>query len=217
LLVIWTRYVGPDWASEQIATDGGEPVEDLAGAAGDGPVAMTNGHGAGTLAHRTVDYEHVRPAQEIEVTVTLEEYTGRVGLRETFDGTTVRVSDVRPAPASVTAHGRTVYAVWDLAGEPARLTYTARIPGDAPDGATYGFDGDVLTDAEDGDVSGEDAASVVTDLFERVVARGTVTDDDLAAAEERLRAGQLTEGQFERIYRAWLGDEAALASEREVE
>ncbi len=76
----------------------------------------------------------------------------------------------------------------------------------------------MLTGAGDVDVAGTGEVAVVTDLFERVVARGTVTDDDLAAAEERLRAGELTERKFERIYRAWLGDDAALAAEqREVE
>ncbi len=129
LLIIWTRYVGPEWAREQIATDGGEPVD--ADHENDSTM-MTNGHGPETLAHRRVEHEHVRPAQEVEVTVTIDDYDGRIGIRETFDGTTVRVTDVQPAPVSVADHDNTLYAVWELDDEPATLTYSATVPGDAP-------------------------------------------------------------------------------------
>ena len=90
------------------------------------------------------------------------------------------------------------------------LTYTATIPADAPDGTTYSFGGVVMTGGEDVDIAGEAHATVVADLFERVVARGSVSDDDLAAAEERLATGNLTQAQFERIYRTWLGEETHL-------
>ncbi|MEF8784874.1 MAG: MMPL family transporter [Haloarculaceae archaeon] len=209
LLVVWTRYVGPDWAAEQIAADGGRSEDD--GSEGDEhATALTNGHGSAAFAHRTVEHEHVRPGQRVSVTVSVDEIDGRVGLRETFNGATVSVDSVQPEPASVTDHGKSVYAVWELDDEPAELTYTATIPSDAPDGTTYSFGGVLMTGGEDIDIGGEDHATVVADLFERVVARGTVTDDDLAAAEERLAAGKLTQTQFERIYRTWLGEDTAL-------
>ncbi|WP_340101363.1 MMPL family transporter [Salinibaculum salinum] len=210
LLVVWTRYVGPDWAAEQIAADGGQPEDDASESGDEHVSALTNGHGSAAFAHRTVEHEHVRPGQRVSVTVSVDEMDGRVGLRETFNGATVSVDSVQPEPASVTDHGKSVYAVWELDDEPAELTYTATIPGDAPDGTTYSFGGVLMTGGEDIDVGGEEHATVVADLFERVVARGTVTDDDLAAAEERLAAGNLTQAQFERIYRTWLGEDTAL-------
>ncbi|WP_302080269.1 efflux RND transporter permease subunit [Salinibaculum rarum] len=211
LLVVWTRYVGPEWAAEQIATDGGESAETVPTAAGeDSTGAITNGHSHDAVASRTIEHEHVRPGQAVQVTVTLDEMDGRVGLRETFNGATVSVDSVDPTPASVTDYGKSVYAVWELDDEPAELTYTATIPSDAPDGTTYSFGGVLMTGEDDADVAGEEHATVVVDLFERVVARGSVTDDDLAAAEERLAAGQLTQEQFERIYRTWLGEAATL-------
>ena len=210
LLVVWTRYVGPDWAAEQIATDGGDPVDDDGSDGGSSAGALTNGKGPDALAHRRVEHDSVRPGQEVEVRVTLDGTDGRVGLRESFNGVGVSVDDVTPAPASVVDHGQFVYAVWDLDDEPAELTYTATIPEDAPDGTTYTFAGIVMTGGDDVEIEGDEHATVVADLFERVVARGSVTDDDLAAAEERLDSGHLTEAQFERIYRTWLGEDMQL-------
>jgi hypothetical protein len=218
LLVVWTRYVGPDWAAAQIATDGGdsgsdEPTDSPAadGAdAGETPTALTNGQGHDAHAHRTVGHEHVRPGQEVTVTVVVDGATGRMGVRDTFNGESVAIESVSPEPASVTAHGKSVYAVWDDDSGPVELTYTATIPADAPDGTTYSFGGVVMTGGEDVDIAGEAHATVVADLFERVVARGSVSDDDLAAAEERLATGNLTQAQFERIYRTWLGEQTQL-------
>jgi preprotein translocase subunit SecF len=225
LLVVWTRYVGPDWAAEQIAADGGEPTgsddgeasvasgtatADTADAEDSLSAALTNGEGPTALAYRSVEHADVRPGETVRVSVTVDRTDGRVGLRDTFNGEGVAVEDVEPAPASVTAHGKSVYAVWDLDDEPAELTYTATIPADAPDGTRYSFGGVVMTGDEDVEIAGEAHATAVADLFERVLARGSVSDDDLAVAEERLAAGDLTQSQFERIYRTWLGEETQL-------
>jgi hypothetical protein len=214
LLVVWTKYAGPEWAKAQIRADGGD---DAAGAvatsdaAGESEPAV-NGHGSVATVRRTVTHGHVRPGQEITVEVAVDSASGRVGIRERFDGATVSVDAVSPEPASVAEHGRTVFAVWSLDDRPASVTYTATIPDTAADGETYTFEGTVMTAGEDVAVVGDEAVRVVTDLFERVLARGEVTDDDLAAAEERLAAGELTETQFERIYRTWLGEDDALTA-----
>ena len=209
LLVVWTKYAGPEWAKAQIRGDDGTATAGTV-AATNGAAAATNGEGAGSAAHRTVDHEHVRPGQDATVEVRLDAATGRIGLRERFDGEGVTVESVEPEPASVAEHGQTVYAVWTLDDEPATVTYTATVPEMAADGHTFTFEGQVLTAGEDVDVVGDETVRVVVDLFERVLARGEVTDDDLAAAEERLAAGDLTETQFERIYRTWLGEAEAL-------
>jgi len=209
LLVVWTKYAGPEWAKAQIRGDDGTATAGRV-AATNGAAAATNGEGVGSAAHRTVAHEHVRPGQDVTVEVRLDDATGRVGLRERFDGEAVTVESVEPDPASVAEHGQTVYAVWTLDDEPATVTYTATVPEMAADGHTFTFEGRVLTAGEDVDVVGEETVRVVVDLFERVLARGEVTDDDLAAAEERLAAGELTETQFERIYRTWLGEDDAL-------
>ena len=225
LLVVWTRYVGPEWAAEQIATDGGtasvSDADEASVASGTATAdttdakdslsaALTNGEGPTALAYRSVEHADVRPGEAVRVSVTVDRTDGRVGLRDTFNGEGVAVEDVEPAPASVTAHGKSVYAVWDLDNEPAELTYTATIPADAPDGTKYSFGGVVMTGDEDVEIAGEAHATAVADLFERVLARGSVSDDDLAAAEERLAAGDLTQSQFERIYRTWLGEESGV-------
>jgi predicted RND superfamily exporter protein len=224
LLVVWTRYVGPEWAAEQIATDSG-PEDATAetddspgatanddsavdGATADGSLAaaLTNGQGPTALATRTVEQEHVRPGQAVTVRITIDGIDGRIGFRDTFNGESVAVEHVQPDPVSVTAYDKSVYAVWDLDGEPAELTYTAMIPEDAPDGTTYGFGGVTMTGGEDVPIAGEAEATVTNDFFERVLARGSVSDDDLATAEKLLATGRLTEDQFERVYRMWLGD-----------
>ncbi|MFC7135144.1 MULTISPECIES: MMPL family transporter [Salinibaculum] len=214
LLVVWTRYFGPDWARDQIRSDGDADGPDgVTVTNGDAP-AVTNGQGAGSVATRTVDHEHVRPGQDLTVEVALTSADGRVGLREHFDGNEVSVVSVDPEPESVATHGGTLYAVWDLDDEPVRVTYTATVPQMATDGEAYTFEGTVLTAAADREVTGDEVVRVVADLFERVVARGTVTADDLAAAEERLAAGELSEAQFERIYRTWLGETEVLEAAR---
>jgi predicted RND superfamily exporter protein len=220
LLVVWTRYVGPDWAAEQIAADGGEPTNtDTSGSSDAGGIddtdeslsaALTNGQGPTALARRSIEHEHVRPGQAVRVTVHVDRTDGRVGLRDTFNGEGVAIDSVEPEPTSVTAHGKSVYAVWELDDEPAALTYTATIPAETPDGTTYGFGGVVMTGDEDVEIVGQARATVVSELFERVLARGSVSDDDLAAAEQHLASGHLTQSQFERIYRMWLGEETQL-------
>ncbi len=213
LLVVWTRYIGPDWATDQITadsddSDGGDATAPGADGAGDETIAaaLTNGQGHTAYGYRTAEHEHVRPGQDIEVSVTVSDAHGRVGVRDTFNGETVAIENVDPEPTSVTAAGKSVYAAWELAGEQAELTYTATIPDDAPDGTTYGFGGVVMASDEDRGIAGDAHATVVADLSERVAARGSVSADDLATAEERLASGDLAEEGFERIYRTWLGE-----------
>jgi hydrophobe/amphiphile efflux-3 (HAE3) family protein len=195
LLVVWTKYVGPAWAREQIRADGGA----------DASAAAEDGSGE-TIARRSVAHKHVRAGQAVSVEVTIDNADGRIGLRERFDGEDVTVDSVEPEPVSVAEYGQTIYAVWEIDDEPASVTYTADVPDSAADADTYGFDGTLLQSEADVTVVGDDAVRVVADLFERVLARGQVTDDDLAAAEMRLGDGSLSETQFERIYRTWLGD-----------
>jgi hypothetical protein len=52
-------------------------------------------------------------------------------------------------------------------------------------------------------VGGDTSAEVVTDVFERVTATGTVSDADLVDAYDRFEAGVLTASQLGRVNQAW--------------
>ncbi len=215
LLVVWTEYVGPDWAKEQIRADGGNSSTDSA--EGATPAKLkTNGHNSDHTAYRTVGHNHVRPGQDVSVEVRLDGTSGRVGIRERFDGAALAVDSVEPEPVSVAEDGQTVFVLWELDDEPATVTYTATIPENAEDSQTFNFDGTVMTVGTDASPVGDESLRVVSDLFARVLASGEVTDAELAAAEERLAAGELTPSQVERIYRTWLDSEATTETPKQT-
>jgi hypothetical protein len=60
-----------------------------------------------------------------------------------------------------------------------------------------------VVEARDGGrpVRGDDAVTVVADVFQRVIERGAVTDADIAVAVER---EDVTETQIERLRGGWL-------------
>jgi hypothetical protein len=61
---------------------------------------------------------------------------------------------------------------------------------------------------EDGDgtrpIRGDETVVVVEDVFQRVLERGSVTDDDLEIATER---DDVTPTQVDRLRRAWLDED----------
>jgi predicted RND superfamily exporter protein len=238
LLVVWTRFFGPDERRSDfedadvgwVAPGGGgppagadpdqpepEPSAVANGTGGDAPTAVTNGEGGESVvgvgdgpaaARRSVRFAHCRPGQSFEVDVEVAGVdAGRRVLHERFDGEGLAVADVEPDPVTVVERGRSAYVVWGEAADgPARVRYVATVPGDAPDASEFGFEGVVATADGDVPVAGDDRVTVVEDLFERLLARGTVTDEDVDTASEQLAAGELTETQFERIYRKWLAE-----------
>jgi len=185
LLVLWVRYLGPG-----IEGDGD------GGAAGDDP---------DVAADRSVSRTYLQPGGVYEATVTVTAPAGRVLLQERPPGTDHAIDTVTPDPVDVVVSGGTVYVAWDVEGDEAvSVTYTGRAPHEAVDGATLQFAGDVRAPDADVVVGGTTEVSVVADVFERILAQGDVTDDDLQAAGDALADGRLSAAQFERVYSEWL-------------
>ncbi|WP_435144338.1 MMPL family transporter [Halobaculum sp. P14] len=250
LLVIWTRFAGPDWAAEAVANDdgpggsggsggadeaGGDAGPDGSDVAAEAVAAPSTADAIEPDAHtaepaaaedefaeadfvpaavvdadarvvRVVDREYVAPGDDVQVTVRASGVADRVVLHEEFDGD-VALDEATPEPVDVVERDGELYVAWD-ATDGVALQYDAAVPADADDGASFGFDGALMAADGDRPVGGADAVSVVEDLFERVLAAGTVTDDDLRGARERFEDGAISDAQFERIHRAWIrGDQ----------
>lgn len=237
LLVVWTRFFGPEDAPERAkqtvtVNDGDVTVssngESVQGSLeeggfvpatsqdGDGRTAGTaggDGHATGTVdgegvtptARRTIHFDHVHPGQPLDVDLQLSNVDGRVVLAEAFDGDVVEVPDATPEPVDVVSRGGALYVAWDATGD-VSLTYRATVPEWATDEDEPLFSGRVLSEHGDTTVGGVQRLDVVSDLFERIVARGTVTEDDLQVAGDQLEAGELSAERFERIHRVWLRD-----------
>ncbi|MEF8774697.1 MAG: MMPL family transporter, partial [Halobacteriales archaeon] len=125
LLVVWTRYAGPQGAREEVAdhglsvlfrdrgdgekADGTDAPDEGDAGGGDGP---TPGGEAGPTpgdagpepkptAERSVGFDQVHPGGTIDVSVTVSGVAGRVVVSEAFDGTVEEVVDVEPEPVEV--------------------------------------------------------------------------------------------------------------------
>jgi predicted RND superfamily exporter protein len=241
LLVVWTRLAGPEDAARQVretgslvpgrggedddapaadaelspATNGVDPAGEDDDAR-DGPAAVVGDETRiepGTGARRSVAGRYVTPGGSVDVEVTVDALGGRTVLRESFDGSVEEVLSVDPEPVHFAASGGSVYVAWEEEGS-ATLRYRATVPEWAGDDDEPLFTGRVGRPDGDAPVGGTQRVSVVTDVFERVVAGGEVTADDLRVAGERLAEGELTPEQFERIQRAWLRDGGAPERER---
>jgi preprotein translocase subunit SecF len=214
LLVVWTRHYGPEHARQQLQTETEEsdeqPIDETAEEPdedgeefGDGefvaaPVVEV---GAATATRRT-NATHVEPGETVTVRVAVDGSDDRVVLREAVPGGEIAVAAVEPEPIDVGERDDEVFVAWDGPGE-AHLEYAAWVPEDCSDPAME-FDGAVLTQAEETPVDGVDRVELVGDIFERIVARGEVTDDDLRRARARLEDGEMTTEQYQRVYQAWL-------------
>jgi len=205
LLVVWTRYVNPDGVGlatddddddtpDEGTTDGSEPLS------------------AGTpVATREIDRAVAAPGEDVTVTVRLDGIDGRVVLRDqVVSGVTV--VDSSPEPVDMTVNGGSVYVAWDD-GTPT-LRYETTVPADAQDGQPLRFEGEVLAGTERFPVEGDASLEVVTDVFERITAAGTVSESDLRTAYDRYEEGSLTQHQLERVNQAWLRDGQPIETKR---
>jgi predicted RND superfamily exporter protein len=190
LLVVWTRFVEPDGIglSEEDDSSGGAAAPTAS--ATDAPVAT-----------RELDRTVAGPGETVTATVRLGGVDDRVVLREEASGDAT-VVERSPDPVDVSVNGGSVYVAWD-GGDPA-ITYEVAVPADARDGERLGFEGETLLAGESHPIEGDAAVEVVTDVFERITASGSVSQSDLRAAYDRFEAGTLSRSQLERVNHAWL-------------
>jgi len=192
LLVVWTRFVEPDGVGLSDGDDSSGGAAAPAASATDTPVAT-----------RELDRTVAGPGEAVTVTVRLGGVDDRVVLWEETGGDAT-VVERSPDPVDVSVNGGSVYVAWD-GGDPA-ITYEVAVPADARDGERLGFEGEALLAGESSPVEGDAAVEVVTDVFERITASGSVSQSDLRAAYDRFEAGTLSRSQLERVNRAWLRD-----------
>jgi preprotein translocase subunit SecF len=212
LLVVWTRHVGPEFAREQLRgeTPEEQPIEETAGEPpeddgefGDGEfVAAPVVEVDAVSATRRTNATHVEPGETVTVRVAVDAGDDRVVLREAVPDGEIAVAAIEPEPIDVGERDDEVFVAWDGPGE-AHLEYAAWVPEDATDPA-MAFDGVVLTQAEERPVDGVDRVELVGDIFERIVAQGEVTEDDLRRARASMEDGEMTSEQYQRVYQAWL-------------
>jgi predicted RND superfamily exporter protein len=154
-------------------------------------------------AVRSISQPFVAPGTAVETTVTVENADGRFLLREELPELSPSVTETDPEPVDVVGHPSELDVAWDVDGT-AELTYEVTVPEDAVDGTEYALSGTLLVEGGDREVGGDTTISVVTDLFERIVTAGEVSDEDLRLARDRYADDSLSEAQFQRIRRAWL-------------
>jgi hypothetical protein len=200
LLAVWTRFVGPDGVfpapadGDDDGSDGGDT--DDGGSAG----TATEVARQGPRAERRFDRSVVGPDGTVTVTIETEGVDGRAVVYERTDGTPTIESATTEPVRQVEADGVLSVA---LEGENPTLRYTTTVPEDATDGETVTFDGAVVVGGEVYKTDGEYEVSVVSDVFERVTASGTVSAADLADAYGGFEREELTEAQLSRINQAW--------------
>ncbi|GAA0281356.1 MMPL family transporter [Halobacterium noricense] len=216
LLVLWTKYLGPEDAN--FGGDGDDPdppaddPDDSGPTAGAAPVVDAETAPATTAAAasatadaptRTLSRDLVQPGGTLTATVTAPAQDGRVVLTETVRGGTVTGLDADPEPVEAVVDDDTVYVAWRLDGERASVSYDVAVAESASDGSAVELSGRVLAGGDEHDVGGDDGAAVVADIFERVFAQAEVTDDDLAEASAAFEAGELSTDQYDRVVREW--------------
>ena len=205
LLAVWTRFVGPDGvfpapADGDDGDDDGDATDSDDASAG----TTTEATGQAPRAERRFDRSVVGPDGTVTVTIETEGVDGRAVVYERTDGTPT-VESATPEPVrQVEADGVLSVA---LDGENPTLRYTTTVPEDAMDGETVTFDGAVVVGGEAYKTDGEYEVSVVSDVFERVTASGTVSAADLADAYDGFERDELTEAQLSRINQAWTREE----------
>jgi predicted RND superfamily exporter protein len=220
LLVVWTKYAGPDWTSDDFGGDSTTDDDGDDDEAESGVPLAANGVGdavapaptdATDAPTRVLSRDLVQPGGTLTATVSLSG-AGRVALTESVRGATVTNVEATPEPVNAVATDDGVHVAWRLSEDgddgddtAAVATYEVVVDGDAADGTDVSFVGEALGNSEI-DVLGDAEATVVSDLFERVFAQADVTDDDLAAASEGYREGELTADQYDRVVREWARD-----------
>ncbi|MFB6200735.1 MAG: MMPL family transporter [Halorhabdus sp.] len=204
LLVVWTRLFGPDWTFADEATseptsresDDSRPVETERS-------STESAVRRGVAAERTVNPAEVVPGETISTTIHVAGASGRVVLQEWFEGDTVDLYAVTPEPVEYAVQGSTLFLAWEDPGEVV-VEYDGVVSENATDGSAVGFDGRVIATNAEVTVSGRGSVRVVTNVYDRILADGTVTERDFQLAADQFAAGALTEREFEEIARLWL-------------
>ncbi len=236
LLVVWTRYAGPDWTSDDFEDDedaglgwGRDRLPTISNGTTDSTGDDPDGSGpvvvdpdgevpASTGPERSIERVTVEPGGSVDATVTIPGADGRLLVRETFADGSLEVTEAAPDPVAVVGRDRTVYVALELdPDEVGEVRYTASVSASKSDGGSCEFDGAVLTRAGEVPVEGDDGVDVVADIFERILAEGAVPERDLETAAELFESGEISAVQFERIYREWMsGDGDAAPARLEV-
>jgi predicted RND superfamily exporter protein len=206
LLAVWTRAVGRGTESPTGEVSDGEtppsPADDPFGTEG---AAAVSGADC-TRAERRFERDVVAPGETLFVTVRTAGVRGRAVLRERTGGDAALV-EATPMPVETTAVDGVLYVAWETAetveADSPLLRYRTTVPENATDGDSIEFGGELLVGGERVDVEGGRSVEVVSDVFERVTAAGTVSASDLADAYDSFEDGGLSATQLERINRAW--------------
>ncbi|MEF8773719.1 MAG: MMPL family transporter, partial [Halobacteriales archaeon] len=203
LLVVWARVSG---VAETRAAPADESAPPAVGDEDTGSAGASDGDAAPVdpVATRRIDRPYVLPDQSIPVTLSLRGLEGRVSLEEDVP-VPLETMSVSPDPLAVTRQGETVVVLWAVEDGPveATVSYRAALPDDPRDGEEITFGGTVETGGGRQAVDGDAVATVVADLFHRVVERGTATREDVELAAER---DDVSDVKFDRLRRAWLED-----------
>ncbi|WP_440990010.1 efflux RND transporter permease subunit [Haloarchaeobius baliensis] len=206
LLALWARWHGH-------ADAGDDAAGDTTGLDGNpGPAGA-----ADLVATRHVEDSLVSPDGDATVSVTIAGVAGRVRLREAVPGP-YELAAVDPEPVELVERAEGFYALWDAEQSSDRLsvTYTTRHPPGTRDGDTATISGEVATGTTSRPIDGDTELVLVDDVFQRVLERGAATDVDVQAAASLLSAGEITEREFERVCRVWLGRERDERTDRTV-
>jgi hypothetical protein len=189
LLVVWARVVNRDAGLGESTT----------GTATESPDSTAEGKADVT---RTVHRSYLSPDQVVPVTVSLRNVRDRMILRESVDGEIGDI-DLSPEPVAVDRDDGAVTVYWDTTNPvgDAMLEYVVELPEEAVDGDVVTFEGTVESSGCQWSVGGEETATVVEDIFQRVLERGAVTAADIEIAIER---DDITPKEIARLRRAWL-------------
>ncbi|RNJ27279.1 efflux RND transporter permease subunit [Halosegnis longus] len=194
LLAIWTRFVGPADIDDDSAGDAATTAAAEQTATGD------------RTGTRDVERTVAAPGDSVPVTVSVTGLGGRSVVHERSDAP-VTFHDATPVPVDTATADGSLYVAFET--DAATVEYTVEIPADATDGASFDIEGEVLAGDETTTVEGETTIQVIPDLFERITVAGEVSDADLRRAADQYEAGDLSETQMDRIYRAWVRGELA--------
>lgn len=167
-----------------------------------------------SLGTRTVTPQCAPPGGELTVRIDLDGITGKLLLVESAEADAT-IDTISPEPYATTTVEETIYVAWDVA-EPTdlSLTYTVSIPESATDGTEISFEGTVKRASGDKPLGGQMSVEIVEAFFERLLLQETISRPELERAGQWVMQGEITQQQFERIYRQWLQEEET--AERKV-
>ena len=208
LLVVWTRLFGPDWTFGNGTGDEGS-AESPSGSPGDGSAGIERSSAnhdlrRGVAAERSIYPAEVVPGERISATIQVTGASGRVVLQEWFEGHDLELYSVTPEPVEYAVQGATLFLAWERPSEPIVVEYDGVVPADTADGSAIGFDGRVIATNAEATIGGRGSVRVIADVYERILADGTVTERDYQLAADQFATGALSEREFEEISRLWL-------------